>query len=413
MIPTVDLTPLWPRLEISRSSSKRIPTPGIEAKLLYIKIHFNPIAVMKTKNLETNEPRRAGARRVVAMLISCVMWAGAGVVEQVRADISAPDNILYGAITLGTNQVTAASTSVVVEARRSNGVPIARYRMGTRSDAGNFYTLAIKVEEMAPTRESTSVLANESLNIVVTRNGTVQAQKTFVVAERGQVQRLDFGEPTTNGLTGFEAWAWYWGLDPDSQDQDADSDGLSNYAEYLAGTSPMSGASKFLLRIGKNQSSTRVSFDALRAEGAGFDGLIRHYALQQLADLHTGTWEDVTGFSDVVAANQEVVYDAPGSGAPRFFRGKAWLEGGTLDFRLLLSRDGSQITISFTASGPDEKGRDCYYTLERSPNVQPGAWVAVPGCSNVLGANQIVTVPISNDGVNPGFYRGKIEYLSP
>jgi hypothetical protein len=285
--------------------------------------------------------------------------------------------------------------------------------MGTRSDAGNFYTLAIKVEEMAPARESTAAMANESLNIVVTSGGTVQAQKTFVVTERGQVQRLDFGEPTTNGLTGFEAWAWYWGLDPDSQEQDADADGLSNHAEYLAGTSPMSDASKFLLRIGRDQTSARVSFDALRAEGTGFEGLTRHYALQHSVDPGSGTWEDVTGFADVVAANQEVVYNAPGGSAPQFFRGKAWLAGGTLDFRLLINRDGSQLRISFTARGPDDQGRDCYYTLERSPNALPGAWAAVPGCSNVLGANQIVTVPISNDGVNPGFYRGRVEYRNP
>ena len=376
-------------------------------------MNLNPEAVMKTKIVERINSRRTGIRRAVVPLIFCALWAGPGLVNQACADISAPDNILYGAITLGTHQVTAASTSVVVEARRTNGVPIARYRMGARSSAGNFYTLAIKVEEMAPARESTSVLANEPLHIVVASNGVVQVQKTYVVTERGQVQRLDFGEPTTNGLTGFEAWAWYWGLDADSQNQDADADGLSNHAEYLAGTSPMSDASKFLLRIGRSQTSARVSFDALRAEGTGFEGLTRHYALQQSADPGNGAWEDVTGFSDVVAANQEVVYSAPGGGAARLFRGKAWLEGGTLDFRLLINRDGSQVTISFTARGPDDKGRDCYYTLERSPNVLPGVWAAVPGCSNVLGANQIVTVPIPNDGVNPGFYRGRVEYRNP
>jgi hypothetical protein len=377
---------------------------------------------MKTKVTWNQDASRAGVRRanamkwdraMVAMLITWALWIGPAMVEPVRADVSAPDNILYGTIVLGSNQVTASSTSFVVEARRASGMPVARYRMGSKADAGNFYTLAIKVEEIAPARDSTSVLANEALTIVVANNGVVQAQQSFVVAERGQVKRLNFGEPSTNGLTGFEAWAWFWGLDPGSQDQDADADGLSNYAEYLAGTSPLSDASKFLLRIGKDLSNRRVSFDALRAEGTGFEGRTRHYALQQTTDLRTGTWEDVAGYSDVVGANQMVVYDAPGTGAPRFFRGKAWLEDVFGDFRLAIARGAGQMTISFTARGPDDKGRDCYYTLERSPNLQAGTWVALPACSNVLGANQIVTVPVPNDGVNPGFYRGRLELRSP
>lgn len=354
---------------------------------------------------------------LTGLLAVCALVLGLGSPPQARADLSAPDNILYGTIVLGTNPVTAGATGVVVEARRTNGLPVARYRMGDRADAGNFYMLAIKVEEMAPSLDPASVSAGEPLTVVVASNSVEQVQQTFTVMERGQVTRLDFGMLPTNALTGFEAWAFALGLDLNSQNLDGDSDGVPNLGEYIAGTNPGDTASKFLLRIAGVQTNTQVSFDALRAEGTGYEGLARHYALERLANLQTSNWEAVPGYSDVVGANQVVVYAALNSDALWLFRGKVWLgSAGSVppgEFRLLASQNAGQMAISFTAAGPDAQGRNCYYTLERTTNLMSSAWVTVPGYSNVLGTGQTVTASVPAAGTGRNFYRGRIELRSP
>ena len=336
---------------------------------------------------------------------------------QARADLSAPDNILYGNVVLGTNQVTATATDFVVEARRANGLPVARYRMGERPDAGNHYLLAIKVEEIAPLGDPASVLINDTLTIVVVSNNVEHLQQNFTVIERGQVTHLDFGALPTNVLTDFEAWASVWGLGGGSQSLDADGDGVSNYNEYVAGTNPTNSQSRFLLRIATTQTNAEVSFDAVRADGAGYAGLTRRYALERLAGLTSGTWQAVPGFADVVGSDQVVVCQTPTTSGLLFFRGKVWLEsaqGAPQDeFRLLVSRTAAQMVISFTARGQDALGRNRYYTLEHSTNLLGGSWIAVPGYSNVLGSLQTVTCSVSSTGKGPDFYRGRLELHNP
>ena len=64
-----------------------------------------------------------------------------------------------------------------------------------------------------------------------------------------------------------------------------------------------------------------------------------------------------------------MVYDTLASGAPQLFRGRVWLAGGggtqPGDLRLLVSRSAGQTTIPFTTLGPDDQGRNRYYTLGR------------------------------------------------
>jgi hypothetical protein len=238
----------------------------------------------------------------------------------------------------------------------------------------------------------------------------------YVVGDRGYVQRIDFGTAPTNGLTDFAAWAAVWGVGASSQTLDSDGDGLSNYNEYVAGANPTNAQSRFLLRMARAQTNAEVSFDAVRAVGAGYAGLARHYALERLTGLGSGNWQTVPGYADVVGYDQVVVCTTPATGGPLFFRGKVWLAAESSspgDLRLLVGRDAGQMVISFTALGPDTQGRNRYYTLERTTSLVSGAWVAVPGCSNVLGAGQTVSSSVPAAGAGPGFYRGRVELRSP
>jgi len=333
-----------------------------------------------------------------------------------RAVLPAPDNVLYGIIVQGTNQVLADATEFAVEARLTSGLPVTRYRMGEQTGAGNHYLLTLPVEEIAPRTHPAVLLLNESVTVVLLSNDVQLAQQTVAVTERGAVRRLDFGILPPDVLAGFELWALAYGLDANSQPEDSDADGISNVDEFIAGTSPTNASSRFELRIAKDQGSPRVSFDALRAAGTGYEGRVRHYALEQLSDLADPNWQTVPGFADIVGADQQAIYTASATGGPVFFRGRAWLgmtsSAPDNEFLLHPCLSAGQRAISFTALGPDLQGRDRYYSLEYTTNLPVGPWLIVPGCSNLLGNNQTLTNVVPSLGTAT-FFRGRIELHTP
>lgn len=343
------------------------------------------------------------------------LWLLVSVCAPARAELSAPDNVIYGLIVLDGQPVTAEASHVMVEARRSSGMPVARYRMGQQVDAGHFYVLSLPMEEASPLRDPNAILVNETILLAVVSQGVDRAVQNLAVTERGQVIRIDLGTGSTNGLSGFEAWASSHGLPTDAQNLDVDGDGVSNWAEFTAGTHPKDPASRFILRIGSIGGTPQVSFDALRAEGPGYEQRTRRYALQRLAGASGGVWQSVPGYEAIPGANQQVTY-LPSSGATaECYRGLVWLESeGTAadDFRLAMMNQGGLTTVSFTALGRDALGRDRYYTLESTTNVA-GPWLALPGYTNILGAGQTVSHEILNPVPDRSFFRARFEARAP
>ncbi|MCL5099412.1 MAG: hypothetical protein M1608_18140 [Candidatus Omnitrophica bacterium] len=159
----------------------------------------------------------------------------------VHGEIPEPDNLVYGTIMLGTNQVTAADTGISVEARRTPTSPaIAGYQMGANPSAGDFYSLHISLESLPPITDPSACETDTLLYLVVTDSTGVRDQKTFIVGDRGQVTRLDFGwiDTDDNGLN--DEWERQFfgqlGIDPYA---DPDSDGRNNLIEAQAGTNPL------------------------------------------------------------------------------------------------------------------------------------------------------------------------------
>lgn len=242
-----------------------------------------------------------------------------------RADLLAPDNTLYGLVVLNNTLVTSNDTDLVIEARRADGLPVARYQMGSRPQAGNFYVLGISVEELAPVRNPVAVLTNETLSILVLWNGLVQAQTSYRVAERGQVQRLDFGSLSS---AGFEAWARAKGLAAGAGQLDADMDRLSNWQEYAAGTDPLDPASHFAVWVAQTTNGPQISFVAQRAQGPAYEGLNRYYFLDCADNPAATLWTSVAGCSNLLGADQTIVYTLPLTNASSlFYRGRVELRG--------------------------------------------------------------------------------------
>ncbi len=104
---------------------------------------------------------------------------------------------------------------------------------------------------------------------------------------------------------------------------DPDGDGLTNTQEYVFGTLPGQ-PDTAALTVAAGQSPPAVSFTALAATGAGYEGRTRLYTLESTTDLAGGTWAAVADFTGITGAGQTVTYTPP-AGVRTFLRLKVQL----------------------------------------------------------------------------------------
>lgn len=280
-------------------------------------------------NLARSRFRRGRrALQTFALGWAVVLLAGARSV----AELSAPDYVLYGQIVLGGKAVTAANTEVVVEARRAiDGPALASYRIGTEPRFEGKYSLRIRMEEALPTLAPDASLAGDTLVIVVFDAGGVRYQTNQRIAMPGEVQELNFGNPTPvsdadgNGLP--DAWeTLYLGDAGQEAGLDPDQDGRWTGEEFTAGTDPGDGGDVFHLNITADQHQSTVSFLARQAAGVGFEGLVRYYTIEWSTDPGAETWNELEGYTEILAEDQNVTYTASETAEPVFYRGRVWLQ---------------------------------------------------------------------------------------
>ena len=140
------------------------------------------------------------------------------------------------------------------------------------------------------------------------------ATGTLVIAEAVTAWRQLYFSTTAN--TGIAADA-----------ADADGDGFTNGQEYIVGTLPTVTNAVPLLSVSSSGNNSLLTFTATQSAGTGYAGLTRHYALETTTHLANPlSWSAVSGYSDVVGANQTVIVTRPMSGNTGFYRLKAWLQ---------------------------------------------------------------------------------------
>jgi hypothetical protein len=91
------------------------------------------------------------------------------------------------------------------------------------------------------------------------------------------------------------------------------------------GANPNDANTLFAVAISNAGNQTLVSFMARRADGSGYEGRARYYALESSTNITS--WTGVTGFTNVLGNNQTVTYQSPAASRPAFYRGKVWLQG--------------------------------------------------------------------------------------
>jgi len=104
-----------------------------------------------------------------------------------------------------------------------------------------------------------------------------------------------------------------------------DSNGQTALQNYVAGTDPNNSNDVFRLAVSMNGGSRTVSFFAVQAQGVGYDGRQRHYALEMSTNLGGG-WTGVPGYTNLLGNQQTRVYQPPNTAPPAFYRGRVWLE---------------------------------------------------------------------------------------
>jgi hypothetical protein len=102
---------------------------------------------------------------------------------------------------------------------------------------------------------------------------------------------------------------------------DPDGDGMVNATEYVLGTTPTATDALAPLVLTRSDETVGVTFTAKKAEGVGYAGLTRSYALETCTDLGAqNPWTPVAGFTAIVGANQLVSTSLPLAAAICFFR---------------------------------------------------------------------------------------------
>jgi rhamnogalacturonyl hydrolase YesR len=118
-----------------------------------------------------------------------------------------------------------------------------------------------------------------------------------------------------------------FGTTSGGMNDDIDGDGRSSWNEYVLGTDPTNADAGLTLSVSvSNTNSLHVNFPTRAALGPGYNGLVRHYALEATDNLASGTWTPVTGWENITGDNVAADGWITTTNQGQFFRVRTWLQ---------------------------------------------------------------------------------------
>ncbi|MBN1676797.1 MAG: Ig-like domain-containing protein [Kiritimatiellae bacterium] len=181
------------------------------------------------------------------------------------------------------------------------------------------WSAALKGADLPPLNTGTNVVAVQMFNQMLTSSDLFIDLQMSVI-EGAYVA----GDTDRDGMSDLWEHAFFAGTSGGA-DADSDGDGLRDLCEYIAGTSPTNIANYFAVEAYPSNAQAVVSFQALKAEGAKYEGLSRYYALEENDSLTSNDgWRAVPGYAKILGQNQNVTY--PSTNTTAVYRGKVWLE---------------------------------------------------------------------------------------
>lgn len=210
----------------------------------------------------------------------------------------------------------------LVKRDQPSGRVYAACDVGDYGYVGMNYRLSLEIDSAGPVRER-AVVKGTPMMIVATLDGEkVELSPTpvFAAPKQGTCQRIDYtlgADEDGDGLP--DDWEWWVlllaGLDCDeeaiaafSPDDDPDGDGMSNRAEFLAGTDPFNETDLFSItgceRVGSGEESrTAITFTTV---------LGRSYRVLMSETLRQPAWSPVASAKTADGELSYAVY--PGTG---------------------------------------------------------------------------------------------------
>ncbi|MBN1674197.1 MAG: chitobiase/beta-hexosaminidase C-terminal domain-containing protein [Kiritimatiellae bacterium] len=191
------------------------------------------------------------------------------------------------------------------------------------------WTLQLTGSQIPKLECGTNVLAIHAFNGKRTSSDMV-IDAELVLTQRSGVP----GDHDADGMTDDWETRFLGGAQtPDGEpDADPDGDGVPNLDEFVSGTDPTNPRSCFLLHVATSNGEVCVTFDALPANGTGYDGYMRRYSLEQKGwplggpAASTAQWTSVAGYTNILGGGQQTAYTNSLPDPPVFYRARAWLE---------------------------------------------------------------------------------------